>query len=129
MHVCKGTVQQSMSETLNNVVVSATERALLMMGWERRQKHKHTTFEDSAYGAGKRSKTKVSPKASGNKTVSHGYKEYDSLKTKLRKNNWERDMPTLKVRTVNPQIQRQTGGDQQTWTSDGFDAAANTGTV
>lgn len=103
-----------MSAAWTNAVVSATERALLMLGWER------ALQSGDVYGGKKK------------QPLATKTKSYDNLQKTARArsaaSSWEREKPSLKLRAVNPEVQRR-DVPMQTWTSSAFDVASNTGTV
>ena len=103
-----------MSVAWTSTVVSATERVLLMLGWER------AVQKTEVYDAGRK------------KPFAARTKSYNNLQETVRSRNttssWEREKPSLKLRAVNPEVQRRSA-PAQTWTSSAFDVASNTGTV
>ena len=101
-----------MSAAWTSTVVSVTERVLLMLGWERARAAKTPKNSKSVYHTGGKQPFATKTSATGDASSS----------------SWEREKPSLKLRTVNPNVQRRSA-PMQTWTSDAFDVASNTGTV
>lgn len=106
-----------MSNPWTNTVVSTTERVLLLLGWERAVPSKAKT---SVYDAGRKQPTAA-------KSKSYSDLQRATRAARAAGSSWEKDMPSLKLRAVNPDVQAR-GAGTNAWSSDAFDVA-HTGTV
>ena len=90
-------------------VCSATERLLLLLGWERVVRPKKNTARDKAYAD---LKSAVHKRTTTSSTDS----------------SWERERPRLRMPTVNVPVSVSTHSEFN-WTPDAFEVGEQTGTV
>ena len=118
---------------LRRATVSCTERLLMLLGWERAQPERARVYANPSkrpIAANSRAGSRAGSRGDFRGDFRGDYggtdsKGADSKGAEKSSSNWEREKPTLTLRSVNPRVQALR---ESSWAPDAFEAA-NTGTV